>query len=383
MTADRGHVATLDVTRGLAALAVTMLHVREINWVGMRAFAATHGFEFSPLALMAYATLPIAWGSIGVPIFFVLSGYVIHRGSKGRMQTRRDVFRFLSRRFIRIYPVFLAAMLLTAVLDLWSKGHVAHPKLGDTSLFNAALNALAVVGFVGSPYGSNVALWSLPLEIQSYLLYPVGLIAWRKLGSTPMMLIAVALNIAGIWLQEAAGITCCLAYFASWWLGAYVADREHREVPLRWQWWGGWLIIAAGCAACSLRYLFVAQVAWSLGFAAILEVMIRQPPPLQAGRVIRALALCGAFSYSLYAVHMPVSVAFNAALLNGTKQDDITWSLVALVPALCAAYLFYLIVERPCLNLMRHLRTDSGVEPFRSASRPRYMPHPHRLADHK
>lgn len=356
MTPPKIHLSALDVTRGLAALAVTMLHVREVNWVGMRAFAAAHGFEYSPLTLLAYATLPVAWGSIGVPIFFVLSGYVIHRGSKDRLQTRLDVFQFFSRRLIRIYPVFLAAILLTAVLDFWSGAQVAHPKLGDTSIFNAALNALAVVGFVGSPYGSNVALWSLPLEIQSYLFYPAALAAWRKLGSTPMMLVAVALNMAGIWVHEAAGITCFLTYFASWWLGAYISDRENRAAPLRFQWRGGWLLIAAGCAACSARYLLLAQVAWSLGFGALLEVMIRQPPSLQPSRLTRAVAFCGAFSYSLYAVHMPVAVAMNVALLNGTKQEAITWSFVALIPALCTAYLVYLLVERPCLNLIRHLR---------------------------
>jgi peptidoglycan/LPS O-acetylase OafA/YrhL len=356
MNATPGHLATLDVTRGVAALAVTALHVREIHWVGMRAFFDSHGFEISPLSLLAYATLPIAWGSVGVPIFFVLSGYVIHRGSRTRLHSGNDALRFLYRRLLRIYPVFIGAMLLTAALDSWTAAHVAHTKLGDISIRNAAWNALAMVGFRGSPYGSNVALWSLPLEIQLYLLYPVGLLAWRKLGANRTIVLAAAMNIFGIWLQAAAGITCCLLYCASWWLGAYVADREHIAEPRSYQWAFGWVIMASGCIAHSMRCFSLAHLAWAIGFAAILEVLIRQPAPIRPRRVIRMLALCGTFSYSLYAVHMPVAVAFNAAVLNGSKQDAITWSLVGIVPVLVTAYAFYLLVERPFLSQLRHLR---------------------------
>src|ERR1700722_14192525 len=73
----RSNLSDIDVFRGIAALIVAAMHTREITWVGMREF--WHPAQTAPNVILGYVTFPMVWGSIGVPIFFVLSGYCIHR----------------------------------------------------------------------------------------------------------------------------------------------------------------------------------------------------------------------------------------------------------------------------------------------------------------
>src|ERR1700754_2010805 len=118
-SAGKEHV--IDAMRGFAALLVAYFHCRQVEWVGMQAFHQSVGHAFSLNSIAAYLTFPIAWGSAGVPIFFVISGYCIHRGGALRLARdpgyRLDAGTFWMRRFARIYPVLLAALLFTLALD--------------------------------------------------------------------------------------------------------------------------------------------------------------------------------------------------------------------------------------------------------------------------
>ena len=71
--AGKEHV--IDAMRGFAALLVAYFHCRQVEWVGMQSFHHVVGKSFDLNTIVAYLTLPIAWGSAGVPIFFVISGY--------------------------------------------------------------------------------------------------------------------------------------------------------------------------------------------------------------------------------------------------------------------------------------------------------------------
>ncbi len=108
----------INAWRGIAALLVAYFHCRQVTWIGMQQFHCS-GALFDLNALFSYLTFPIAWGSAGVPIFFVISGYCIHRGTARRLLAdwpHRSARAISLRRFARIYPVLLAALLLTFAL---------------------------------------------------------------------------------------------------------------------------------------------------------------------------------------------------------------------------------------------------------------------------
>jgi len=359
------HLARIDAVRGFAALTVALMHIRLVNWVGMREYWTTHRFDLSISSALAYLSFPLIWGYIGVPIFFVISGYVIHRGSKNIEPGLVHGGRFLVRRIVRIYPTFIAAMLITWYCDsLARSNNVSTQWLGDTSALNASRNLAALVGIVGTPFGSNLPLWTLAIEIQFYAVYPLALIAWRWLGPEKMLLATLLLGVAGYLLLHRHGLSAFPLYYFSWWLGAYVADKNGKRPSSRLPLFISVFLLLLGCGAFLARFDLATHNLWSIGFAILLWYMLNanaespnvRPEQARSSWVQKALQKCGDFSYSLYAVHMPIVVLINFVLFDGLKKEGI---LLAVLPALAAtllvSYLVYRCVEVPSIRMLKRL----------------------------
>lgn len=69
----------IDGLRGLAALALLVYHSRSSFWVGINATYREHGLAPNLNAWIGYLTAPFSFGGLGVTLFFVLSGFCIHR----------------------------------------------------------------------------------------------------------------------------------------------------------------------------------------------------------------------------------------------------------------------------------------------------------------
>lgn len=350
-----GHVDMIDMIRGFAALTVAFYHAREILWVGMRDFMQ-HDPQVSLTSVLSYLTFPFVWGGVGVPIFFVVSGYVIHRRSARDLAIGRSPEfsprSFLWRRFVRIYPTLFAALLLTFFCDLVSHHFVPqNAKLGDESLSAFSWNVLALQGIVGPAYGSNGPLWTLALEIQFYAVYPLALLIRRRIDSERMLLLALAVSVLGALTLEVQGIVAFPAYYVSWWLGAYVADREAqgKELIAGWPVWAA-ISIAIGCALVLMHFAgFGAHIAWALGFAFILAKILRIQNTGYYSFAGRPLAVVGGFSYSLYAIHVPLTVMISSVLFHGDRQASILVTILSFCSVVGVAYVFYLVAERPSI----------------------------------
>lgn len=144
---------------------------------GLRAIAV--------LSVVVYHFLPnlLPSGLLGVDVFFVISGFVVSAsvtGFKGSFpQFLRD---FYSRRFVRILPVLLAALWLTTIaatlfipyLKFTDTALPAHFGLANFALNNQRANYFSPqTGF--NPY---THLWSLGVEEQFYLAFPLTFYFW-------------------------------------------------------------------------------------------------------------------------------------------------------------------------------------------------------------
>ena len=110
----------IDILRALAALVVVLYHARTEFWIGLQQTYRIYGSHtVRPDIWLSYASIPFSLGWLGVPVFFVLSGYCIHLGVARKLTNdpghRLDVRKFYIRRIVRIYPVYIAALLL----QLW------------------------------------------------------------------------------------------------------------------------------------------------------------------------------------------------------------------------------------------------------------------------
>ena len=148
---------------------------------GLRAVAITFvmAFHFIP-SVERYAPL----GSIGVRLFFVLSGFLITRILLASRQTDipSALQSFYTRRGLRIFPLFYLVLALAALINIgpvrstigWHLSYLTNIYLFDR----------------GSWHGSISHLWSLAVEEQFYLVWPL-LVLWLPERRLPAAITAM------------------------------------------------------------------------------------------------------------------------------------------------------------------------------------------------
>ncbi|MBN3812684.1 acyltransferase [Paraburkholderia sp. Ac-20347] len=350
----------IDALRGFAALLVAYFHCRQVTWIGMGAFHQTHASLASPGTIAAWLTLPVAWGSAGVPIFFVISGYCIHRSGAARLLAnpgfQLDAKQFWLRRFVRIYPVLLAALALTFVADSISltMTPVSH-KILDIGPQAFLVNLLSLQGVAGKTYGSNGALWTLSLEVQFYLLYPLLFAARRRFGFNAVLAAVAAINVISALTLAPHDIVFFTSYWFSWMLGAWIAEARLRgSEGFRFAWPAAAVFAVAGCAAFHFGQYGAFQL-WACAFACYLVKALARP--LASGGVLLPLfSKLGDFSYSLYLIHLPLFVLLGSLLFRSELQTSIWPSFGFTLAVLPVAWVFYRLFERPALNVAARLR---------------------------
>lgn len=155
-TNTTGRLIPMEGIRGLAVLLVFFVHFDAL--FGEYAGAA-------PVLRSALHFLGVV-GNAGVDLFFLLSGYLIYGGL---IRKRPDAFRFLKRRYERIYPTFLAVLGLYIVLSLVfpEVSRIHGLPLADLGVY-LAQNLLLLPG-VFSIAPIITVTWSLSYEMFSYL----------------------------------------------------------------------------------------------------------------------------------------------------------------------------------------------------------------------
>jgi peptidoglycan/LPS O-acetylase OafA/YrhL len=366
--AAQNHLDFLDHFRGLAILMVFSFHALgssfdlfRLPWDG---WVRDYHVPFSFLALY-----PATLGGTGVALFFVISGFCIHLSHEKARTKAFDVF--FIRRFFRIYPPYLVALLVFAFLFpmTWFPAHDPHA----VGLF---LTHLFLVHNVEEYYlyGINASFWSIAVEAQLYLLYPLLLVLVFRLGwMRTLWLLAIlelALRIVGtVANAEGAGWLDIrlegwpFYYWFSWAIGAVLADDFLKGRPLafsrfRWEFWAVLVIVADQFHATVNFDFTLAAVATA---TAISRCLARSTPATQ-GIAPRSffspwehLRLTGLVSYSVYLIHQPLILAI-VYLVKGVWPSPPyypwrtflicfgCWPLILL-----ASWIFYRLFERPSM----------------------------------
>lgn len=315
-------------------------------------------------------------GFVGVDVFFVISGYLITGLLVAELErTGRISLRgFYARRAKRLLPaaaiVLAASLVLTCTVMPTTRWRGVGWDVIASGLY--AMNwrlADQAVDYLSADAPPSILqhFWSLAVEEQFYLIWPILLIAvaWlvsRRGGMRRMRPLYLAgLGLVGLpslaWSIHLTATDPARAYFVTTtrlWelaLGAAVAilsgrlARLNRTVGAVLAWAGlGTVVAAAFLIDQSTAFPGYAALLPTLGTAAIIAGGLtagRRGPELVLGlRPVRAI---GAISYSLYLWHWPLLIAADAAFGPLTTTQNLAIVALSMVPAA----LTYRFVENP------------------------------------
>ena len=310
-------IAGLDGVRGLAALYVVCNHIF------LRAFP---GY---PADTAPFWAAWLIYGRFAVVVFIVLSGLSLTLAPARHGWRLDGLSQFARRRAWRILPPYWTALVFS-LLVAWLI--VPPPGQAAPDIRSVLVNGALVPNVVTAP-APNRAFWSIAVEAQLYLLFPLLLLLVRRRGAVAMVAAVTAvvavIGIAGphipgidtFVLQSAPDLAALFAVGVL--AGGIVIASERRR---SWPW--AWIALAAAGpvlativwqgSVWTLDRLYWVDLALGPAIACLLAALVTgRPAPLLRALDSRPLRGLGLSSYSLYLIHGPIVVVVYEKVVAG------------------------------------------------------------------
>lgn len=324
------------------------------------------GFHYSPIR--------IPGGFIGVDVFFVISGFLITGIVLEQVQNRTFSFpAFLLRRARRLFPA-LFVVLLCALVFAWFTLHADEMAQFSSHLFGAAFYVLNFFLIserdyfeIGENFRPLLHLWSLAIEEQFYLIWPLLIcLIWKAPGRPIVWMFALMLSSITLnyWIaQHNASLAFYLLPTRAWELliggllaVLYFRQDSENSIALRLLGSSGiGRLLASNLSLLGLAIIlagaFLIDSGQDLaGMYAIVPVLgaclvIAAPSASTANRFFLSqpiLVEIGKFSYPLYLWHW---VVLSFAALGQHPSLGVRAQLVLL--SLVLGWLTYRLIEKP------------------------------------
>lgn len=364
------HLPWLDGLRGIAALWVVLHHT---------------------FILVGGRGVPVlSWGKLAVDLFMVLSGflmahhYLLRRASRPweDVATWRD---FWARRWFRISPLYfvlLAAALLLGpfigaqrdlIAQVWPATATAAARYNDSSLTNVFMHASYLFGaFPAYAFRTALPDWSIGLEMQFYLAFPVLMLILHRFGAVRAGAVLIALCLVLRWtfpnffrsFPMPSFLPLKLYVFI---LGIWMALALASKKP------GKYLLASIG--VCTL-YVAVERSTEAVGRVVVvlaLFYMVLQSASAVHHRIAhvlsnRAARFMGETSYGLYLLHLLIAIPV-AGWLSTVPEflalhlavRLVLCAVIVAVPSYLGAWVLYTFIEMPGIAMGKRLLSARRV----------------------
>jgi peptidoglycan/LPS O-acetylase OafA/YrhL len=353
-----GEVVSLTTIRGILAVWVVLYHF----WNDV--VLLFPGADFlSPV---------IHRGSLAVPAFFMLSGYVLAYNyfTQFFRLDRRQILRFYALRLARIYPVHFVTLI--AVLAMFLIGRRFGVELSSRGylLSDFLLNVFLMHTWVPNfELNWNYPSWSISSEWFAYLIFPwlifaLSKIEWTRWKASMFLIGALSASVGVIQagrmipMQELVLVIPNFIFGIAVFVGLRTIDLGQRSsflvrcLPET--------MLLSVVAACYLPHARAAVAVASLGLGSLVFILAALGSRCHAHWNWNSGRLLGEASYSLYMTHTIVQKIVYT-LLPASRFSDSTWfvkSVVLLaysasIIACCA--LTYIVIEYPARRIGKNL----------------------------
>jgi len=393
---NSGRIHYIDGIRAFAALSVVVLHILQMRGLRLETAGVIPGFDYSGALtsgivsdiIRVLIALFLNFGTLAVKLFIVISGYTIMISvvkSKDGLP-KGGIKGYLQRRIKRIWPPYYAALAISILVILLIPGMntLSFNRYHDVAL---PLTPEAVVThalFIHTWFPQyaqtiNTPMWSIAVEEQIYILFPLVLLPfWRRRQSLFMILSAMVIGWGSMLFLPLEVYHSTRAWFLILFaLGATgvsinFSDRP-REIELRKKIpWGplgigllvAWFVAAKILpkvlgledAASSMRIEAFTDIlfggAWMAFLVHLTEVWKDGIPKWSFLALFnsRPAVSLGLFSYSIYLMHVPIISVLTMVLMRLGIDGELLYILnfvIGFPLAIGLTYLFHIVFERP------------------------------------
>jgi peptidoglycan/LPS O-acetylase OafA/YrhL len=296
----------------------------------------------------------LANGDRGVPLFFVLSGYVLARPFyhaytlNGRPVSLRKYFL---RRLTRLEVPYLLSLLIYSL-----SFHYLFNVPSQILIPHFAASAVYLHNLIYNTPSFNFVTWSLEVEVQFYILAPLLGLVFHLSNTRLRCLIFGALTIlgcfVGAWIPgPPVTVLAYAGFFPAGFLLAEVLENPHRSRRQSHLWdivglalWTAFFWLPYSLTFRSFLPLLIFPL-YILAFYGKLTSRILSTP---------FIAIIGGMCYSIYLMHILfMSLSFRLVKHVIFANDVLTsWVQIILLIAMIVALstIFFVLIERPCMN---------------------------------
>lgn len=222
------YVDTLDGFRALATLLVMMFHYWQQSWVTM---------VLRPFGWPIDLTHIVSNGYVGVELLFLLSGFGLYYPLAMHPERRLSLGNYAYKRIVRILPSYFLCVLLCSAYQI---GRLDPRVLREQFIGNMTLTQMRSASLHYNQL--NGVLWTMAIEAQFYLLFPLLCPLFRR---RPWAVMAVAFTVGEVWrgylrdvdysqiswlMNQLPGMIDC---FVGGMLAAHMVALVKRKLPRR------------------------------------------------------------------------------------------------------------------------------------------------------
>ena len=368
---DTRYIDQLTWLRGIAAFFVIVSHTfraTEVQYTGQD--QASH---FLPLNMLDL-------GSFGVVLFFVLSGATLYLSNAHKVQGI-GVTGFYIKRVFRIWPAFAIALVCyMAFMPIFANyyvsplGHWVEKQFLMSYSVSDVISYLTLTFNITGPRSLfNNAFWSLPVEFQYYLVFPLIVLSLRYLNVAGPFLFGIALYLLprfGLVSFENDDVFLLALSFC----GGVIIAYLYQATGFRLKGVTALVLLGAcilGASAISQSFVRLPDLPmvsnkWNwyigLGILAVFASLFTQAR--FHGAVERFLGHYGRISYSTYLFHnlfvgLSVLILIHSGITSGMGRLAFTF-LFTVIGSFVVASASFKYVEAPFMRIGRQLSTSAG-----------------------